>query len=76
MRFDDRLRICYNPGMTLRGDNMKGSGKLVYDTLDMCNKSRAPRDFWTLPWAEEHHGAGARPENVRKVYEVWDKVTG
>jgi len=36
---------------------MLSSRKLVYDTLDMCNKSRAPRDLWTLPWAEEHHGA-------------------
>ena len=36
---------------------MKGSKKLVYDTLDMCNTSRAPRDLWTLPWANTHHGA-------------------
>jgi uroporphyrinogen decarboxylase len=36
---------------------MNGSKKLVYDTLDMCNHSRAPRDLWTLPWAEERHGA-------------------
>lgn len=35
---------------------MKGSKKLVYDTLDMCNHGRAPRDLWVLPWAEEHHG--------------------
>lgn len=36
---------------------MEGSKKRVYDTLEMCNHSRAPRDLWVLPWAAEHHGA-------------------
>ena len=35
---------------------MTGSKKLVYDALEMCSSSRAPRDLWTLPWANEHHG--------------------
>ncbi len=31
--------------------------KLVYATLEFCNKSeRAPRQMWTLPWAEWNHG--------------------
>lgn len=34
---------------------MNDSKKLVMDTLEMCNHSRAPRDMWTLPWAEMHH---------------------
>lgn len=34
---------------------MNGSKKLVYDTLEMCNHSRAPRDIWTLRWADDHY---------------------
>lgn len=34
---------------------MNDSKKLVMDTLEMCSHSRAPREMWTLPWADMHH---------------------
>ncbi len=31
--------------------------EIVYQTLDFNNPPRAPRQLWTLRWAEIHHGA-------------------
>lgn len=31
--------------------------RLVLDTLEMQNRSRAPRDLWLLPWAERRYPA-------------------
>jgi uroporphyrinogen decarboxylase len=34
---------------------MKISRELVYETLEFRNPERAPRDLWTLPWAEMYY---------------------
>ncbi len=42
------------------------SRKLFYDTLEMNNHSRAPRDLWTLPWAEKRYPS--QLETIRRDY--------
>ena len=45
---------------------MKTPRQLVYDTLDGKNTGRAPRQLWTLPWAEIHYGPQLRA--IQKDY--------
>ncbi|MCC6145836.1 MAG: methyltransferase, partial [Candidatus Hydrogenedentes bacterium] len=34
--------------------------ELVHQTLNFAGPARAPRQLWTLPWAERHHGEALR----------------
>lgn len=43
---------------------MMTSKELVYKTLEFKNPERAPRQMWTLPWANIHY-----PEQVKKIQE-------
>lgn len=38
------------------------SRELVYDTLEYRNPPRAPRNLWTLPWAQSHY-----PEELARI---------
>lgn len=42
------------------------SRELVYQTLEFNGPSRAPRQLWVLPWAEQNHPKDL--EVIRKVY--------
>ena len=38
------------------------SRELVYAALENRSQERAPRDLWTLPWAENHY-----PQELKKI---------
>lgn len=49
------------------------SRQLVYDTLDLKNSGRVPRQLWTLPWAELFEKDGL--ESIRTDFPddiIWD----
>ncbi len=47
------------------------SRELVYQTLNFENPARAPRDLWTLPWADANY-----PMEVREIREAYPSDLG